>query len=456
MKKLYKLVIILLFAAVKSLSAQSQESAVNQLKIGDKIPEELIANFLNLPGKSVKTHDLYKNGLLLIDFWATWCGPCIAEMGRLDSLKLKYRDSLSVVCIDYEPEKTVQNYFLHHKEIHVDHLLITTGDTLFVHRFPHQAIPHNIWIDSRGIIRAITSSDEITDEHLHEFLVNKEYNLRLKSDMIFDIYKPLHIEDSLIQYRSIFNTHLNGVNISGATVSAPGYGKKQMNRFFVFNGGIIGLFWDAYADKTGGGVPNPELYEIHTKDSIRYFWPEENMSLFKRSKYKTRQNWVDSNTYFYDLRLPHPVKDSVFYSWVQNDLSRILNIRSWIEYKMVDCMVVKKHSVIEDIARADQRAPEISVEKDVLNVKNATIDDLMNWITQNTISVQQGKAVKGRLEPYINQTGINYPVNMTMDLSGDFKGTDLELIENRLAKYGFTFKKKKYPHAVLVIDDIQK
>ena len=51
-----------------------------------------------LNGGVVRTKD-YRGKFLLIDFWATWCGPCIAQTPYIKAAKAKYGDRLGVIMI---------------------------------------------------------------------------------------------------------------------------------------------------------------------------------------------------------------------------------------------------------------------------------------------------------------------------------------------------------------------
>lgn len=46
-------------------------------------------NLQDLDGKAIKTDQL-KGSIIVLDFWATWCGPCIAEVPALNTLQEKY------------------------------------------------------------------------------------------------------------------------------------------------------------------------------------------------------------------------------------------------------------------------------------------------------------------------------------------------------------------------------
>jgi len=54
-------------------------------------------------GKTIQTHDL-KGKVVFINFWATWCGPCRAEMPSIQKLYDKYKDNDNVVFMLVEIE----------------------------------------------------------------------------------------------------------------------------------------------------------------------------------------------------------------------------------------------------------------------------------------------------------------------------------------------------------------
>jgi thiol-disulfide isomerase/thioredoxin len=51
-----------------------------------------------------------RNQVVLLNFWATWCGPCVAEMPELQSLYKKYGDRMAFVLVSNEKPEVVEAF----------------------------------------------------------------------------------------------------------------------------------------------------------------------------------------------------------------------------------------------------------------------------------------------------------------------------------------------------------
>lgn len=73
----------------------------------------------NLAGKEVRLDALRAQGPVLIDFWATWCKPCLRELAHLDKLRAKYeKQGLVVVAVSIDQTRSqakVKAYIKTHK-----------------------------------------------------------------------------------------------------------------------------------------------------------------------------------------------------------------------------------------------------------------------------------------------------------------------------------------------------
>lgn len=56
----------------------------------------------------------YKNKVVLINFWGTYCGPCIEEMPELKRLEEAYPDKLIVVALSDESDEKIQTFLERH------------------------------------------------------------------------------------------------------------------------------------------------------------------------------------------------------------------------------------------------------------------------------------------------------------------------------------------------------
>src|SRR5436190_4849864 len=78
------------------------------LKVGDYAPPVKIEAVIN-PGIR---DNFYKDKFLVLDFWATWCAPCIAGFPHLNKLQNRIKnDSIVFAIMTYENEKTIRRFF---------------------------------------------------------------------------------------------------------------------------------------------------------------------------------------------------------------------------------------------------------------------------------------------------------------------------------------------------------
>ena len=94
----------------------------------------------------------YKGSVLLINFWATWCPPCVEELPSLNSLAHRYSDkNFSVVSIDFRESREVIQKFT--KQISVDFPILLDGDGRASWEWKVFSFPSSFLVDRHGNIR---------------------------------------------------------------------------------------------------------------------------------------------------------------------------------------------------------------------------------------------------------------------------------------------------------------
>ena len=53
----------------------------------------------------------FKGKLVILDFWATWCKPCIAMMPVMDSLQQQFADRVQIIPVTYQSGSEVKRFF---------------------------------------------------------------------------------------------------------------------------------------------------------------------------------------------------------------------------------------------------------------------------------------------------------------------------------------------------------
>ncbi len=131
---------------------QELVKVLNGLQVGKKAPD-FVSN--DPEGKSVRFSENLK-GYTLVDFWASWCGPCRRENPNIVAAYKEYHDKgFNIIGISLDKNK--DNWVKGIQDDHLDWLQVS--DLLFWNSaiaklYGVRAIPANYLVDSKGIIVA--------------------------------------------------------------------------------------------------------------------------------------------------------------------------------------------------------------------------------------------------------------------------------------------------------------
>ncbi|RWQ71299.1 redoxin domain-containing protein [Bacillus cereus] len=136
----------------KSEAAMKEIIARNGIEIGKSAPD---FELTKLDGTNVKLSDL-KGKKVILNFWATWCGPCQQEMPDMEAFYKEHKENVEILAINYTPsekgggEEKVSN-FIKEKGITFPVLLDKNIDVTTAYKVI--TIPTSYFIDTKGVIQ---------------------------------------------------------------------------------------------------------------------------------------------------------------------------------------------------------------------------------------------------------------------------------------------------------------
>jgi peroxiredoxin len=116
----------------------------------------------SLAGKNIKLSELTGN-VVLVNFWASWCGPCRQEMPLLNALHNKYQP-LGFTVLGVNVEEQVENAKAFLADRPVDFPILLDSNNRISKLYDVIAMPSTIVIDRDGNIRFIHYGYQKGDE----------------------------------------------------------------------------------------------------------------------------------------------------------------------------------------------------------------------------------------------------------------------------------------------------
>lgn len=136
-----------------------------QAKVGMKAPELHLEGAYNCDIKALQPESL--NGkVVVLDFWATWCSPCVAAFPENNELYAKYKDQGVVfIAITDDPKEKLENFL---KKVTVDFYIGRDDDQLDFRNYNITARPTMFILNRDGTI--VYRAHDLTEETLLEVI----------------------------------------------------------------------------------------------------------------------------------------------------------------------------------------------------------------------------------------------------------------------------------------------
>lgn len=157
-----------------TVSHTEQSSATDENAESIKLPD---FSMTDTQGKEVEfLKEVSKHKLTLVDFWASWCGPCRQEMPNVIRIYSEYKDSgLGIIGISLDKDREAWLSAIEKMNMTWVQLSDLQGwDNEAARMYGIQSIPFTLLVDSNGTLVAAGLRGEILNEAIGKYLeVNK-------------------------------------------------------------------------------------------------------------------------------------------------------------------------------------------------------------------------------------------------------------------------------------------
>jgi thiol-disulfide isomerase/thioredoxin len=412
------------------------QTSYNALSIGDQVPDVTIKNIMNHTTGQVKLSD-YKGQLLILDFWATWCSPCISMFPKSDSLNKIFKDKAVILPVTYQSKEEVLKLF--NKSVHLRDIKMpmATGETQLQKLFPHKEIPHYVWIDEQGKVKAITGHTEVTAANISKMISSSTSGLKEKKDsevLPYDRETPLlfnqvEIAAEDLRYESVMLGYKEGFS---SRIDVLRYPDNTIARITGTNLGLKTLY--AYAFSTDEQVIKDNRVIVEVSDTSKLIYPDH-----RTTSSEELPRWLKVNAYCFELLVPNSISKT-FLEVMKADLARVFNAyTASLEKRDTKVLALVRTSSVDKI-KTSGKPQKFNVDHFEFTITNGKLQLL---VANLNYSMQLLRI------PVIDDTG--YIGNV--DLSLNANQSDIESIRKELRKYDLDLVYKTKSIDMLVIRD---
>lgn len=338
--------------AALCLQGQAQDSTIKPLTVGDTVPDITFTNIINRNKKKLNLYS-FKEKHIIIDLWNRHCRACLTAFPKVEQFQKKYPDQLQIILANphdagYEKEIMALLNGIKERTGFYPTLPIALNDTLLNHLFPHNGVPHYIWINDKRQIAAITGLEELTEQNIKRFVSGEYLHLatkdapEFKKDLLALIRSGEIKDTGLISY-SFFTGYQPYTNLKTNYVRGS---KNSIVSYHIINKPLSFYINKAFYSELNG-IPSNRVFNYPTnKDSV----------------------------YCYQLKPGNPIiNPDGLRNYIRTDLQRAFHFTGELKKRKMECLVIKDIRYIERLkskyAKADIRfSTDNSTSKYIRNI----------------------------------------------------------------------------------------
>jgi uncharacterized protein (TIGR03435 family) len=367
-----KILIIILSAFCFEASAQSS------IKTGDAMPAIVLKPVINAPVAQVNLTAAMKPRFYILNFWGTWCSPCIPEMDNLAKLQKANEGRVQIIGVSNDPVDRLRKYLAKKPST----LWLASDTSFYLYKaFGFAYVGQAAIINNRHQVVALVQTDSVNQQLINNLINGKP----IKSSAEIN---QLSIADNKDVF-GVDSTMSESFTIRGNMAGQQTMGRHYLNQPYL---GRRVSYMNVCAE-----LLYKDAFDITSSKQVIYEVDEKAVCDFDNK----------ASRYCLDLLVKPEDKDSL-YSILQKKLLTSLPIKARLSEKLIPVYVLKANPAQKQaFSTSTQNKTSYSFNGNGYDGVAVTVEDFAKNYLSNEFDL-----------PVVDETGLSgkYDIKTTVDL----------------------------------------